>query len=223
MTTNTEPVIDWDTIVLAKGSHPSTQTDCGKTPEVCLWEALNYERSQVITDTCPVDVSRVLHAFSMQLNDLLPDDRRQQLKHYRHRLANTADQPAADERVGYLCLDWLIRTYTPAWLRLAGLTDHADTLAGCGEIVDMVTAGAVADHVRAARSAAARAAAEVATRDATEDAAENVAGVAARVAAWDATKAAARARLAPTVTELQDSVFRLLDRMLAQYETGVTA
>ena len=77
------------------------------------------------TDACPPGVSRVLHSFGIALNDLLPDDRRQELVRYLPNgtspLAGTDD--GRDEARGYLALDWLIRTYLPTWLALVPALD----------------------------------------------------------------------------------------------------
>ena len=71
------------TIVLARGSHAA---DC-EDPKRCLFEAYNWQAHHVHTDGCPPDVSPVLHAMGMALNDALPDDKRQQLVRYRDDLA----------------------------------------------------------------------------------------------------------------------------------------
>ena len=78
---------------------------------------------------------------------------------------------------------------------------------------------AAGDAAWAAARDAARDAAGAAAWDAARDAARDAAGAAAwdaaRDAAGDAAWAAARKRLAPTVVELQESAFGLLDRMIA--------
>jgi hypothetical protein len=191
----TTPPVDWENLFLAKGSHSCDDE------AMCLWEAISLDRIAEKTDACPEDVSKLLHAFTISLNDTFPDDQRQKLKAYRDRFPGTANQPGADQRAGWLCADWLIRTYTPAWLRLAGLTSEADALAGAPEITDLVTLGAVTGHVTTAKKNAA----------AAWDAARDAAGDAAWAAAWDA--------LSPTVAMLQDSAFDLLDRMLDGYQT----
>ena len=108
---------------------------------------------KVINIANPVDTSQTLHAYAIRLNDALPTDRRQQLKAYRDRFVGTAGQPIADKRAAYMCVDWLIRTYTPAWLRLAGLNEHADALAFAPEVTDLITLAGVTDHISAAHSA----------------------------------------------------------------------
>ena len=72
----------------------------------------------------------------------------------------------------------------------------------------------------AAAGAAARDAAGAAAGAAARDAARDAAWAAAWDAAWAAAGAAARDRLTPTVWELQESAFRLLDEMIALPPTG---
>jgi hypothetical protein len=197
--------IDAATIVLAKGSHDSC--DDG----MCLFEAYNWLTRQQHTDACPPGVSPVLHTFGMRLNDALPDDRRQDLKQYLPNgtslLAGTADD-GLDETRSYMALDWLIRTYTPAFLDLAGLSAEATALRDLRRVADMAAAEAAGPVVRDAstKAYAAGAAAGAAAWDAAGDAA----GAAAGAAAWDA----AGAVLKPTVTALQDSAIALYAQMI---------
>ena len=97
-----------------------------------------------------------------------------------------------------MATDWLARVHTPAWLRLAGLTEEAQALESCARIVDAVTARAAQPMLDAAREkgAAARAA--------------------ARAAAWDAAWAA----LQPTVETLQASAVDLMQAMCAVGRDG---
>ena len=201
-------------IALAKGSHPAPADDCDN-PERCLFEAYNWLTRHQHTDSRPPGVSPVLHAFGMSLNDILPDDIRQELKRFlpngTDRLAGT-EHDGKDETRGYIALDWLIRTYTPAWLDLVGLTAEAAALRDLRSIADLVTAQSAGPVVRDASSKAA------AAWVATWDAAGAAAGAAARAAAWaaagDAARAAARAKLAPTVAELQTSAITLYDVLI---------
>jgi hypothetical protein len=173
----------------------------------------------------------------MNLNDVLGDDRRQELK----RFLPLPGQPSPlagtfgdglDETRSYMALDWLVRTYMPVWLDLAGLTAEAAALRDLRRIVDLVAVEAAGPVVRDARekAAAARAAAWAAARDAAgdaaRDAARDAAGAAAQDTAWDAARAAAGdaardaawdaagKRLAPTVDLLQTSAIALYDAMI---------
>jgi hypothetical protein len=219
---------DLKNITLAKGSHP--EETCGD-PERCLFEWYNFLTRQLHSDECPPDVSPVLHTFGMRLNDALPDDRRQVLVTYLPNgtspLAGTRGD-GLDEARSYMALDWLIRTYTPAFLDLAGLSAEAAALRDLRRVADMAAAEAAGPVVRdastkaSAAGDAARAAAGAAAWAAARDAAGDAAGAAARAAAGDAAGAAAGAAawaaardvLAPTVTALQDSAIALYGQMI---------
>ena len=178
-------------IILAKGSHSG---DCAD-PQRCLFEWYNWLTRQQHTDDRPPGVSSILHRFGMSLNDLLPDDTRQQLTRFlpngADRLAGTASD-GKDETRGYLALDWLIRVYLPAWLDLAGLGEAA-LLRALAPVADLDAARAAGLVVRSARdkAAAAGAAAGAAAWAAARDAARAAAGDAAWAAARDAARAAA--------------------------------
>jgi hypothetical protein len=187
-----------ETIWLAKGSHPDA-ADCGD-PQRCLFEWYNHLDRGMHTDTCPPGVSPVLHVYGMRLNDCLPDDKRQQLAwllpNGASPLAGTAGD-GKDETRGYIALDWIVRTYLPAWLDLMPeLATHARLLRAGAPVTCMDAAretGPVVDAARAAAGDAARAAAWAAARDAARAAAWAAAGDAAGAAAGDAARDAARA------------------------------
>jgi hypothetical protein len=139
----------------------------------------------------PQCVSPVLGVFGRNLNDVLPDALRQELKTLIPSLPGTAGD-GMDERRGYMALDWLIRTWLPAWLDLVPATrEDARQLRDLGRIVDLVAAERAGPVVRQSQknAAAARDAAWAAAWAAAGDAA----GAAARAAAGDAAGAAARA------------------------------
>jgi len=190
-----------DTITLDKGGHHSW--DDGH----CAMEVVAFLAGEGHTDA-PECASPVLRDFTMSLNDRWDTDTRQQLRPYLPRMIGTA-RDGKDEARSYLALDWLIRTYTPTWLDLAGLTAEAQELRDLRRIVDLVAAkdaGPVVQKARASASAA-WAAAGAAAR------------AAAWAAAWAAARAAARAALAPTVLALQPQALDLLERMVALGET----
>jgi hypothetical protein len=178
--------------------------------ERCAMEWVSWIAGEDHSDS-PACVSPILAGFCRSLNDVLPDDTRQRMRPYLARCIGTAGD-GLDEQRGYLCLDWIVRTYTPAWLALAGLGADAERLRSLAPITDLASARLASPVVREARekAAAARDATAAAARDATEAAAWD----AAWDAAWAAARAAARDALAPTVRELQASAFDLLDRML---------
>ena len=196
-TTKGEMSIDLETIHLDKGAHDDP--DDGH----CLLEVVAMFVGQPFNDT-PKCVSPVLRYYGIGLNDQWDDVQRQTLRPFIPRLPGTAGD-GLDEARSYLALDWLIRTYTPAWLDLAGLTESAAELRALRRIADMTAAAAAGPVVRDAQMKAAAAWA------AARAAAGAAAGAAARDAAWDAAGAA----LKPTVELLQASALDLFERMIA--------
>ena len=180
--------VDLSTVHLEAGGHN------GPDDGMCVMELVSLLARQPFSDAPPC-VSPILRDFAMRWNDDLDDTTRQRLVPYAPRMVGTAGD-GHDERRAWLLVDWQVRTFTPAWLRLAGLTTEADRLAGEPEIVDHATLQAVQADLEQARSKAA------ATRDA------------ARAATWAAARDAARDALQPTVAELQESAFALLDRLI---------
>ena len=160
----------------------------------CAMEVVAWLAGLGHTDA-PVCSSPVLQSFTINLNDTWDAEQRQKLIPFLPRMVGTGGD-GQDEARSYLALDWLIRTYTPAWLDLAGLTAEATELRNLRRIVDMVAAESAGPVVRAARQKA--------------DAAWAAAGAAARAAAG----AAAGAALRPKVADLQASALDLLDRMI---------
>jgi len=138
----------------------------------------------------PSCTSPVLGAFGRAFNDGLPDETRQRLVPFIPRLVGTAGDPAADEVRAWMATDWLIRTFTVAWLRKAGLTARADALAALPALSSSELARAAQPIIDGARKEAA--AARDAAWDAAEDAARDATWAAARDAAWDAARDAAR-------------------------------
>jgi hypothetical protein len=149
---------------------------------------------------CPV-----IGEFLRTWNDGLPDDERETLlKPLVMRLVGTRNK-SLEQRRALMAADWLIREYTPDWLRLAGLTEHATALAALPEITDfdqcpplMPALTAAKKDAFADRDAAWAAAMDVAwdaadAAAAAGDAARAAAGDAADEAAWEAAEDAAEA------------------------------
>jgi hypothetical protein len=194
-------IIDIDTLTLAKGAH-----DCDD-PAACLMEARALLLGRKKTDDRPPGTSPILHNFGISLNDAMADEKRQQLKRFLPRdgvdpLGGT-EGDGQDEARGYLALDWLVRTYTPAFLDLRPeLAGVAAELRSLRRIVDLSAAQSAGPVVRSAKSkatagdtagAAVRDAAWAAALAAAGDAAGDAAGAAVRAAAGDAAGDAVRA------------------------------
>ena len=207
----------------------------------CIMEAVAYVAGEKWSDhpkcTCPV-----IGAFMRAWNDALPTDadRNRLLKSLIPKLIGTRNKEL-EERRAMMAADWLVRVYTPTWLRLATLEDQAVLLESLPEIMSMAQVPSIrgpieavrkdADAARAAAGDdggdaawaaawdaardAARAAAWAAAWDAAWAAAWDAARDAARAAAWDAAWAAAWDALKPTAEHLQQSALQLVERMIA--------
>jgi hypothetical protein len=180
---------------LKVGAHPPDST-------FCVMEAVAFVAGEKWSDS-PECACPIISAFLRAWNDGLPTDadRDRLLKALVPRLVGTRNK-ALEEKRGVMAADWLIRVHTPAWLRLAGLTAQADSLANLPEITAFAQFPPLRGSLEAIREDAAAAwaaardaawdAAGAAARDAAWDAARDAARAAARAAAWDAAWAAAR-------------------------------
>jgi hypothetical protein len=151
--------------------------------EMCLLEAVSYVAGERWSDH-PRCVSKVIGAFGRAWNDQLDDATRQRLREYIPRMIGTATGAADDRARAWLATDWLVRTFTPAWLDLAGLSDDAAGLRALPELTSAASWRTARPTVEAARARA---------WDAAGAAAGDAAWDAAGAAAWDAAGAAARA------------------------------
>jgi hypothetical protein len=181
--------LNLESIHLDKGQH-SDPTDGH-----CLLEVVSMLAKEPFTDH-PQCVSPVLAAFGIGLNDQWDDEKRQLLKQFIPLLPGTRDD-GQDEARGYLALDWLIRTFTPAWLDLAGLAVEAQGLRGLRRIVDSAAWSSMEVEAEAKISAAYWAAYS-----------------AAYWAAYWAACSAADSALEPTVALLQASAIELYHAMI---------
>src|SRR5690606_12283651 len=163
---------------------------------------------------------------------------RQDLKRHILRLVGSKGTAEQEDLRGWMALDWLVRVHAPAWLRLAGLDEHADRLARFAEVRPDTVQGvkpaldAALEAARAARDTAEDIAwcpawdAEIAAREAARTVARAAAwGTAwdtawgtAWDAAWGTAWAAAGAAKEQARRELQQSAHELVDRMLAVTE-----
>ena len=200
--------------------------------KMCAMEAVAYISGEPWSDA-PACASPVIAAFVRRWNNALPDaDRTRLLLPLVPEIVGTRTTDADDVTRAWMATDWLVRTHVPAWLTLAGMSDHAAALAGC----DPVTSGealrqavplcesarssawyaarsAAWSAARSAAWSAAWSAAESAAGSAAESAEESAAGFAARYAARSAAEHGTD--LAPTVAMLQASAQDLVRRMCA--------
>ena len=208
-------------LILKHGSHNRREDG------MCVMEAAAYIANEPHSAS-PKCVCPVITTFMINWNDSLPSDaeRARLLKPFLPKIIRTKATPEIEKKRSLKALDWLIRTFTPAWLDLVpACKASAAALRGLAEIVDEVSAAAAREPVLAAQKeanaawAAARAAAGAAAGDAARaaawDAVWAAAGDAAGAAAGDAAGDAAKKALAPTVTTLQSSAGDLLKRMIS--------
>ena len=146
-------------------------------------------RTTKLTDS-PSCVCPVIRAFLINWNDNLPDDatRTRLLAPLIPLALDTAGDSTLCAQRAWMATDWLVREHAPAWLDLAGLTEHAAALRSVAPVTDHRSCKAAQVKLNAA-SAAARAAASATAWDAASAAAWD----AALAAAWDAASDAARA------------------------------
>ena len=209
-------MLDLSTIPpLANGSHAKPEDG------MCIMEAVAFIAREPWSDH-PECVCPVIAAFLRVWNDALPgDERNALLRPLIPSLIGTRGSKALAHRRAVLSADWLIRDYTPTWLRLAKLNEQADALASLPEIIHFAQCPSIMPALLATRdgASAARDAARAAAWDAARAAAWDAAWDAARDAAWAATRAAARAAarafLKPTTEWLQASALDLVARMIA--------
>ncbi|HKP99850.1 MAG TPA: hypothetical protein VJ735_05920, partial [Actinomycetes bacterium] len=181
--------LDLESLVLEKGNHPLAR---GVAPQAfCVMEAVAYVAGEPHTDT-PECACPVISAFLRRWNDDLDDSSRQILKPLIPKLVGSRSTAAVEDARAWLLADWMIRTYTPAWLELAGLGSQAAALRALPSVGSSSAAAAASPVLNAARGAAGETAnaawdaAWAAAWDAAWDAARDAAWDAARAAAWDA-------------------------------------
>jgi len=168
-----------DHILLKHGAHHTVDDGA------CAMEVVSWLAGEEHSDH-PTCVSPILGDFLRSWNDILDEEGRQKLKPYLPKTIGTAGD-GHDELRGWLCADWLVRTFTPAWLELGGVTESAAALRALAPLRDLSSTQAARPAVDEAKSKAR------AARDAAGAAARAAAGAAARAAARDAAGAAARA------------------------------
>lgn len=204
--------IDFDSVVLKNGAHGDTFTgECcviewSNRAAACVPELRERYGVAQFSDDHP-SISRTIRSFAISFNDALPDDetRTRLLRPYITKILGTRTT-AKDETIrAWMATDWLVRVHAPAWLDLAGLTEHATKLRALTPLTSSKIAIAAQQTIAGARERA----------SAARNAARNAARAAARAAARDAARAAAGRRLAPTVAQLRSSALELLDRMIA--------
>lgn len=193
---------------LAYGTHASPED--GR----CAMEWVSYLAGEPHSDD-PACVSPVVRAYCMTLNDGLDDDPRQRLRPYLARTIGSAED-GLDEVRSWIAMDWLIRTYAPAWLELAGHADSAQRLRALPEIADAAALHGALGELEAARRMTRSAWSEALGNARVAAWAPRAAGrAAAREAAWGSAGAAAWAAARLAIGEIAGDRARALAREIA--------
>ena len=201
--------------MLSYGTHRSPED--GR----CAMEWVSHLAGEPHSDA-PACVSPVLRAYCTSLNDSLDDEARQRLRPYLARTIGTAED-GLDEARSWMALDWLIRSYAPAWLAAAGLTGSAHQLAHLAPVVDARDLqGALVVLKAARRDARAGWSSALGARPAAW--APWAAGrAAAREAAWGSAGAAAWAAARVAVGEIAGDRARAMARDIAGDAAAIIA
>ena len=180
----------------------------------CAMEWVSYLAGEPHSDD-PACVSPVLRAFCTTLNDSLEDGPRQRLRPYLARTIGTVDD-GLDEVRSWMAMDWLIRTYAPAWLELAGLAESAQRVAGLAPVLDSASLHAARVALGPARREAREAwTAALGTARAKAWAPWTAGRAAAREAAWASAGAAAWAAARVGVGDIAGDHARATAREIA--------
>lgn len=177
------------------------------------------------------DVCRVIGLFMDAWHEGLPAEERHILVPLTARIVRTRATPRVEAARALMAADWLVRTYAPAWLNLAGLQEQARRLFDLPPIVEpaqVFRLRAVLAEVSHAANAQARHVDEAAWIRASDDcwasawaAAYEAARFAAHDPAWVSAAAASRAaaglaprtRTRPFKAALQSSAAELVVKM----------
>src|SRR6185503_7783981 len=142
--------LNLETLTLAKGNHED------RSNGLCVMEAVAWAAGERHSDH-PVCVSPVIASFLRRWNDDLDDEGRQILKPYIPRVIGTVGTQADETARAWMLTDWMVRVYTPAWLRLAKLDEQAIALEALPALLSAKEAHAAQPQLDAARVKAAAA------------------------------------------------------------------
>ena len=158
---------------------------------LCAMEAVAWIAGEPWSDA-PQCASPVISQFMRSWNDALPDaDRTRVLVPLLPEIIGTHTTKTDDQTRAWMATDWVVRVFTPCWLREAGLIDHAVRIERLAPLVDDATAIASEQTLRAAWDAAREAAGDTAGDTTARAAAFEAASAAAGDASWDAAWEAA--------------------------------
>lgn len=121
-------------------------------PEACALEMRDFVAGE--QQDVPRCVSPILGMYALYLNSDIPNDLKQRLQQLIPSLLCTSDD-ALDERRGFMTMDWMIRTWLPAWLDLVpSCAEDARNLRELGQIMDLASARRARPVIRQANDTA---------------------------------------------------------------------
>ena len=128
--------LDLNAVRLGRGAHPLRENPTGDR-DMCIMEAVALFAGEPWSDR-PKCACPVVSGFLRLWNDRLPEKQRDRLlapSVWVPKLINSRQNPDIEAQRTCLLLDWLVRTYAPAWLDLVpSLADEAAILRGLPEI-----------------------------------------------------------------------------------------
>ena len=108
---------------LCQSSHDAPG-DASDPKAACAMEMAAWLAGESWSDH-PECVSPTITSFVQRLNDAWGTQDRQRLIDYIPRMIGTRGSDRLEETRSYMAVDWLVRTYVPAWLDLANRHAHA--------------------------------------------------------------------------------------------------
>src|SRR5437868_4311800 len=117
------PLLGLDGITLKSGGHRSREKG------VCVMEAVAWVAGEKHSDN-PACACPIVSAFMRSWNDGLDSDEKRDklLKPIIPLLVNSKSTKAVEWKRSKLAYDWFLTVYTPVWLELAKLEDHAKAI-----------------------------------------------------------------------------------------------
>ena len=121
---NFDHIVNWK---LLQGSHDFPGPDGGTCINEAAIIAAGFEYKKVLShNDCPPCFSSVLSQYAIGVNDLLPDNERQQLMKFVLRLSGSADTTEVEQKRAKYIAEMTIRKILPLALRHVGLNKEAD-------------------------------------------------------------------------------------------------
>lgn len=211
--------LDLETLRLERGRHRPGSN------RFCLMEAVACLAGEPWSDD-PACVSPTIAAVLRHVNDGMTFSELQTLKPFIRRVIGTRTTDADELIRAWMTTDWLVRTFAPAWLDVAGLTAEATSLRALPALTSDDVAAAAMPTITAAEERAldasdatkpgARADVRALVDSTSRSPAQLAAQWSAVAIAWSVHQTPAHmAARAPTGATLRASALPLVERMIA--------